>query len=146
EAAGQAEAVEVFQQLNAALASQADAVAEGGGADHAGFAFDVQQQVGQLARCGFGIEEVPDHLLQRAEASQFAQQVAYLVFTDAQLLGHVAYPGWIELAGFEPRPQPCLQGFFFVAQAYSVLGQEQPGAAGSYGPFDQRLVPPAVDG
>lgn len=41
EAAGEADAVEVFEQLDAAFATELDLVAEGGGADHAGLAFHV---------------------------------------------------------------------------------------------------------
>ena len=42
EAAGEADAVEVFEQLDAAFAAELDAVAEGGGADYAALRFQLQ--------------------------------------------------------------------------------------------------------
>ena len=64
EAAGEADAVEVFEQLDAAFATELDLVAEGGGADYAALRFELQGMPGELANGGLGVEQVLDHLLQ----------------------------------------------------------------------------------
>src|SRR3546814_18593394 len=66
-----------------------DAVAEGGGADHAALCFQLQYMPRELANGELGVEQIFHHLLQQAEAGELAEQVAHLLFVDAEVAGQV---------------------------------------------------------
>ena len=72
EAAGEADAVEVFEELDAAFAAELDAVAEGGGADYAALRFQLQYMPRELANGELGVEQIFHHLLQQAETGELA--------------------------------------------------------------------------
>ncbi|MCY1524812.1 hypothetical protein D9M68_597660 [compost metagenome] len=84
---------------------------------------------GELAEGGLGVEQVPDHLVQQAEAGQFAQQQAHGGFVGGGFAGEVADPGWVEAALFQQRPEAFLQAFVFRAELDLMIRQVQPGAA-----------------
>ncbi|MDT4872974.1 hypothetical protein FQZ97_1081900 [compost metagenome] len=83
----------------------------------------------QLADGRIRVEEVFHHLVQQAEAGQFAFQQAHGALFHFQFLGEVADPGRVEGAGFQQRPDAFAQGFVLGAELYAVIGQVQPGAA-----------------
>ncbi|MDT4869594.1 hypothetical protein FQZ97_1046330 [compost metagenome] len=77
-----------------------------------------------------GVEEVFHHLLQQADAGEFAFQQAHRALFHLQFLGEFADPGRVEGAGFQQGPDALAQGFVLGAELHAVVRQVQPGTAG----------------
>ena len=96
-AAGVAQAVKAFDDLDGTFAAQAGGVAESAGFDLAAgrLAGQFLDDVGQLVHVRGAVEQVFDHLEQRALAGELAQQLAHHFFAGAGVAGQMPVDGML---------------------------------------------------
>ncbi|HUL47938.1 MAG TPA: hypothetical protein VLV25_12640 [Steroidobacteraceae bacterium] len=102
-AARVADAVEELEYLYGALAPEADAVAEAGGAHAAMLAGVGRDDCGELGDAPWRVEEVAHHLIGAAERDLLAQYRANALLALVHGGGELAHPGRIEAPGDEQR-------------------------------------------
>ncbi|HYB65346.1 MAG TPA: hypothetical protein VEC59_08825 [Steroidobacteraceae bacterium] len=105
-AARVADTVEELEDLNGALAPEADAVPEAGGAHAALLACAGADDSRELRDALGGVEEITHHLIGAAARHLFAQYRANALLVLVHRGGELAHPGRIEASGDQQRLEP----------------------------------------
>ncbi|HSY06337.1 MAG TPA: hypothetical protein VK803_10360 [Steroidobacteraceae bacterium] len=136
-----AHAIEELQNLDRALATQANGIPEAGGVDAALLAGARADDFGELRDAAAIIEQIGYQLVKAALRDLLAQRRAHPILRLAHGGGEVADPGRIEASGADQRLQFAQQCLIVVGKNYHVLRQTQPRAAAQ----QQTLVGELID-
>ncbi|HXY97522.1 MAG TPA: hypothetical protein VEH00_11160 [Steroidobacteraceae bacterium] len=121
--------VEELEDLHGALAPEADAVTEAGGADAAMLAGVSPDDCGELGDARSRVEEIAHHLIGAAERHLLAQYRANALLTLVQRRGELAHPGRVEASGEEQRLESQHELRIAGRKRDHMFGQMQPDAA-----------------
>jgi len=132
----QADPVEVFENLDAALATQAHGITKRRDLNHRVLRGQLHKHSRQPAHYRIGVKQVTDDLMQQSQPRHFAQQHAHRHF----IMAEVAHPRRIETRLFEQWLQLLPQHFVVFAQTHLMVRQMQPRPAGSDGATGQSFV------
>ncbi len=140
DASSVANAIEELQDLDAALAAQADGIAESGRIHRAAGLRQLRDDRGQLGNAGRCIEQIRYHLEQFATCGGAAQNGADLVFGQADVGGQGAHPRRIEATGVQLRQHAFQQQTLAFRWRMVMAGQAPPGAHALHAAVVQQVL------
>ncbi|HEV2228405.1 MAG TPA: hypothetical protein VGR86_05565 [Steroidobacteraceae bacterium] len=134
-----ADTVEELEDLHGALAPEADAVAEAGGAHASLLARASLDDPGQLGDALAGVEQVAHHLVDAAARHLPAQHRAHALLALVHGCREIAHPGRIETSGQQQRLESVCEQRIGRRERHPVLREMEPGAAARKPPLAQQL-------